>query len=42
MTFSDVLNKKNGIRTPITFDINDVMRGGAGGGGEGGNNETSQ
>ena len=36
MTFSDVLTKNNGIRTPTTFDINDVMMGGGGGGGGGG------
>ena len=30
MTFSDVLTKINGVRTPTTFDINDVMRGGGG------------
>ena len=30
---ADVLNKKKGIRTPTTFDINDVMGGGGGGGG---------
>ena len=41
MTFSDVLTRKNGGRTPTTFDINDVIGGGGGGGG-GGNNETSQ
>ena len=32
MTLSDVLTKKNGVQTPTTFDINDVMRGGGGGG----------
>ena len=32
VTFSDVLNKTC-VRTPTTFDINDVMRGGGGGGG---------
>ena len=37
MTFTDVLIKKDGVQTPITFYINDVMRGGGGG-----NNETSQ
>ena len=26
VTFSDVLTKKNGSRTPTTFDINEVMR----------------
>ena len=41
LTFSDVLTKKDGVRTPITFDMNDVMRGGGGGGG-GGCNETSK
>ena len=33
MTFSDVLNKKNGVRTPTTLYINGVMSGGGGGGG---------
>ena len=32
VTFSDVLTKKHGGRTPTTFDINDVMGGGGGGG----------
>ena len=36
MTLSDVLTKENGGRTPTTFNINDVMRGGGGGGGGGG------
>ena len=31
-------DQKNGVRTPTTFDINDVMGGGGGGGG--GYNET--
>ena len=31
MTLSDVLTKKNGGRTPTTFDINDVWGGGGGG-----------
>ena len=29
-------DQKNGVRSPTTFDINDVMRGGGGGGGGGG------